>query len=129
MHDNIKKIVLDPHVRAWFDPRRSWHKQKVRVHAETRWIADGTSASVSIFLTRRNGKMGSALETIEGKISKGRLVGNDGKNGVEHVLEWTLPPNSEGAIGLIATVKVSEYNVQADSTLLELDLLPYMISG
>ena len=129
-HDNIKKIILDPHVRAWFDPRRSWHKQKVRLHAETRWIADGTKASIDIFLAGDNcAKIGTAIESAEGKISKNRLVGADGKNGIEHALEWTLPPDTEGAIGLVANVKVPEYSIEADSTLLELDLLPYVISG
>jgi hypothetical protein len=129
-HDNVKKIVLKPHLRAWFDRRRSWHKEKVRVHGETHWIADGAEAKVNIFLAGKGGsKIGAALESAEGKISKGRLVGADGKNGVEHAIEWTLPDGAEGAIGLVAEVKVQEYKVSADSTLLELDLLPYAISG
>lgn len=115
--DNNKKIILDPYIRAWFDPRRSWHKQKVRVQAETCWIADGSKAGIDIFLADGDGNAtGSAIESAEGKIIKGRLVGEDGKNGVEHALEWTLPSDVDKAIGLIASVKVPDYKVETNSS-------------
>jgi len=127
--DNTRKIILPPYLRAWFSRRRSWHQETVRVHAECRNIADGAAATVAVYGAVDGQKLGAAIRTADGKISKGRLVGADGQNGVEHKLDWRLTPSLAGATGLVATVKVPDYAAAADSTPLELDLRPYSISG
>lgn len=128
-HDNLEKVVLDPHLRAWFDPRRAWHLQKVRLHAESRWIADGTQVKVDIHLAGPAGKQGAPLQSVQARIAKDRLVGDDGSNGIEHLLDWKLPADAAGAVGLVARVQVPDYKIGVDSAPLELDLLPYAISG
>jgi hypothetical protein len=84
---------------------------------------------VAVFLATGTGKLGAALQNAEGKISKGRLVGADGANGVEHELKWTLDAARAAADGLVATVKVPAYAVGANTLPLELDLRPYTVSG
>lgn len=128
-HDSLKKVVVDPHLRAWFDPRRAWHLQTVRLQAESRWIADGSQVGVEICLAGPAGEPGTVLQSVQARISKDRLVGADGKNGVEHVLDWKLPAGAAGATGLVARVQVPDYRIAVVSALLELDLLPYAISG
>jgi hypothetical protein len=124
-----KQIVLPPTLRAWFDRRRSAHLTKVRIHAECRNIADGTVATLAIFLAKGTAPLGAAIENSEGKISKGRLVGADGANGIEHELKWKLGAAQTAADGLVATVKVPAYAIAAQAPPLDLDLRPYAISG
>jgi hypothetical protein len=128
-HDGSHKVVLAPHLRAWFDSHRVWHLERVRVHAETRWVADGTQARVSIFLAEAAGTRGRALQRGDAKIVGGRLVGPDGARGLEHVLDWKLSSEELGAQGLVAEVVIEDYAVRSLSQTLQLDLQPFTISG
>ena len=105
-HDGAQTVTLPPNLRTWIDGQRSWHRQGVRVQAETRWIADGTPASVAVF-----------------------LVGADGRRGFEHPLDWELGEAELGGLGLRAEVEIAAYAVDAASQTLHLDLQPFTISG
>jgi len=128
-HDGSHKVTLSPHLRAWFDSHRVWHLESVRVHAETRWIADGTPAGVSIFLVEAGGTRGRALQRGDAKILGGRLVGPDGARGLAHVLDWRLSSEELGAQGLVAEVVIEDYSVRSLSQTLKLDLQAFTISG
>lgn len=127
--DGTHKVTLPPHLRAWFDRQRTWHKDRVRLHAETRWVADGTAAKVSIFIVGARGARGRALQQADAQVIGGRLVGPDGARGVEHVLDWTLSADELGGAGLVAEVVVADYELRAASQVLPLDLQPFSISG
>jgi hypothetical protein len=122
----VVTITLPPYARVWFDRRRSWHTEKVSVHGETRFVADGTKAHLSFILAgTARVEVGSADATIK----KGRLCGENGKPGLEHELAWSLPAGVIGARGLIAELSLVDYKLAVDSPLLELDLAPYVLSG
>ncbi len=127
--DGTHKVALPPHLRAWFDRQRTWHLDRVRLHGETRWVADGTKARVSIFLVGAQGARGRALQQGEAQVIGGRLVGPDGARGLEHVLDWKLAEAELGGAGLVAEVVVADYELRVLSQTLPLDLQPFSVSG
>ena len=127
--DDVRQVVLMPHLRVWFDRQRSWHRDRVRVHGETRWVADGTPAEVTIYLEAAAGGRGRELQRGDAQILGGRLVGPDSARGFEHRLEWRLGETELGAGGLVARVLVPAYALSAASQTLPLDLQPFTISG
>jgi hypothetical protein len=128
-HDGTHKVTLPPYLRAWFDRQRTWHKDRVRLHAETRWVADGTSAQVSIFIVGASGARGRSLQHADAQVIGGRLVGPDGARGVEHMLDWKLSADELGGAGLVAEVVVVDYELRGVSQVMPLDLQPFSISG
>lgn len=128
-HDGAQTVTLPPNLRTWIDGQRSWHRQGVRVQAETRWIADGTPASVAVFLVGADGQKGRELQRGDAQIVGGRLLGPDGRRGFEHPLDWELGEAELGGLGLRAEVEIAAYAVDAASQTLHLDLQPFTISG
>lgn len=127
--DDTRQVVLMPHLRVWFDRQRSWHRDRVRVHGETRWVADGTAAEVTIYLEADGGGRGRELHRGEAQILGGRLVGPDSARGFEHRLDWRIGEAELGAGGLVARVLVPAYALSAASQTLPLDLQAFTISG
>jgi hypothetical protein len=128
-HDGTHKVTLPPHLRAWFDRQRTWHKDRVRLHAETRWVADGTKAQVTIFIVGARGTRGRSLQKAEAQVIGGRLVGPDSVHGIEHALDWRLSADELEGMGLVAEVEIADYEIRVTSQLLPLDLQPFTISG
>ncbi len=127
--DDTHVLVLPPILRGWWSAGRAFHGSKVRILGESQWIAEGTEIAIAVHVSDGKAFLGAAVKELKGKIQKNRLVSDDGSNGVEHELDWTLPDGAGTALGAQFVLKAPDpYGVSATSPLLEIDLAPFEIS-
>jgi hypothetical protein len=117
-HDGTHVLVLEPRLWVRFDRKRAWHRETVQVHGDVQFVADGTKAQVHIVLEPG----GQLLATIDATIDKGSIQ-------VEHTLDWKIDVRSLDLCGVKAVLDVPSYGARAFSPLLELDVMPFVVSA